>query len=80
MGADILDGGNGDDIFVLRIGDGSDTIVDFNLGGDRLGLGNGLQFDNLSFAGNNILSGEEVLASLDGINTEELTSSDFSVI
>ena len=80
VGADSLDGGNGDDVFVLRVGDGVDTIVDFNLGSDRLGLADGLQFDNLNFAGNNILSSEEVLAILDGIDTEQLTTSEFSTI
>jgi ELWxxDGT repeat protein len=86
IGNDTLDGGNGDDTFVLRMGDGSNTIVDFNLGGlngiggDQLGLADGLQFTDLTFAGNNILVGEEVLATLEGVNTEELNASDFSVI
>jgi ELWxxDGT repeat protein len=86
IGNDTLDGGNGDDTFVLRMGDGSNTIVDFNLGGlngiggDQLGLADGLQFADLSFAGNNILAGEEVLATLEGVNTEELNASDFSLI
>jgi ELWxxDGT repeat protein len=86
IGNDILDGGNGDDTFILRMGDGSNTIVDFNLGGlkgiggDQLGLADGLQFTDLSFAGNNILAGEEVLATLEGVNTEELNASDFSLI
>jgi ELWxxDGT repeat protein len=83
IGNETLDGGNGDDIFVLSSDAGSDTIVDFNLGGnlniggDQLGLANGLQFDDLSFAGQNILVGEQVLVTLNGINTEQLTSGDF---
>jgi ELWxxDGT repeat protein len=80
IGNDTLDGGNGNDTFVLRLGDGSDTILDFNLGGDSLGLADGLQFDDLSFANNTIFAGEEVLASLDGINTEQLSSTDFSAV
>jgi ELWxxDGT repeat protein len=86
IGNDTLDGGNGDDTFVLRMGDGSNTIVDFNLGGingiggDQLGLADGLQFADLSFTGNNILAGEEVLATLEGVNVEELNATDFSVI
>lgn len=86
VGNDTLDGGNGDDVFVLSSNAGSDTIVDFNLGGnlniggDQLGLANGLQFDDLSFAGQTILVGEQVLVTLDGINTEELTSGDFKTI
>jgi ELWxxDGT repeat protein len=86
VGNDTLDGGNGDDVFVLSSDAGSETIVDFNLGGklniggDQLGLANGLQFDDLSFAGQTILVGEQVLVTLDGINTEELTSGDFKTI
>jgi ELWxxDGT repeat protein len=80
IGDDTLDGHNGDDIFVLKSNAGSDTIVDFRLGSDRLGLANGLQFDDLSFANNTILAGEKVLATLNGINTEQLTSSDFKTI
>jgi ELWxxDGT repeat protein len=86
VGNDTLDGGNGDDVFVLSSDAGSDTIVDFNLGGnlniggDQLGLADGLQFDDLIFAGQNILIGEQVLVTLDGINTEELTSGDFKTI
>ena len=80
IGDDTLDGHNGDDIFVLESDAGSDTIVDFSLGSDRLGLANGLQFDDLSFANNTILAGEEVLATLNWINTEQLTSSDFKTI
>jgi ELWxxDGT repeat protein len=80
FGFDNLDGGAGDDIFALRSGSGSDTIVDFDLGGDRLGLAGGLQFDDLSFTGNKIMVGEELLASLDGINTEQLTADNFDSI
>jgi ELWxxDGT repeat protein len=80
FGFDVLDGGAGQDTFALRSGGGSDTIVDFNLEGDRLGLAGGLQFDDLSFAGNDIMIGEELLASLNGINTEQLTSNNFDSI
>ncbi|MFM2311660.1 MAG: hypothetical protein RLZZ04_936 [Cyanobacteriota bacterium] len=80
FGFDTLDGGAGEDLFALRSGGGSDTIVDFNLDGDRLGLAGGLQFEDLSFAGNDIMIGEELLASLNGINTEQLTSNNFDSI
>jgi ELWxxDGT repeat protein len=80
IGDDTLDGRSGDDIFVLKSDAGSDTIVDFRLGSDRLGLANGLQFDDLSFANDTILAGEEVLVTLNWINTEQLTSSDFKTI
>ncbi len=77
---DHLNGENGEDIFVLRPSAGSDTIADFDLGSDRFGLADGLQFDDLSFSGNNILAGGEVLASLEGVNTEQLSSTDFSAV
>jgi ELWxxDGT repeat protein len=80
IGNDTLDGLSGDDIFVLKSGAGADRILDFNLGSDRLGLAKGLQFDDLSFVGQTILAGEEVLVTFDGINTEQLTSSDFKTI
>jgi ELWxxDGT repeat protein len=80
FGFDTLDGGAGDDIFTLRSGSGSDTIVDFDLNSDRLGLADGLQFDDLSFTGNKIMVGEELLVSLDGINTEQLTLDNFDAI
>jgi Ca2+-binding RTX toxin-like protein len=86
IGNDTLDGGNADDVFVLRSGDKADTIVDFNLGGnlniggDRFSLADGLQFDDLSFSGNNILAKGEVLASLEGVNAEQLSSTDFSAV
>lgn len=80
IGDDNLNGGNGEDIFVLRTGAGSDNIFDFNLGSDRFGLGDGLQFDDLSFSGNNILAGGEVIASLAGVNAEQLTYDNFQAI
>ena len=79
-GFDFLEGGQGDDIFVIRNSVGRDTIIDFDLGSDILGLADGLEFDSLSFSGSNILVGREVLANLVGINTEEFTSSDFRTI
>jgi ELWxxDGT repeat protein len=81
IGNDILRGRSGDDIFVLKSGAGSDQIFDFNspfyLGTDRLGLADGLQFEDLSFADHNILLGAEVLATLSEIDTEQLTSDNF---
>jgi ELWxxDGT repeat protein len=79
-GNDTLKGNSGYDVFVLKSDAGSDTIVDFRLGIDRLALANGLQFDDLSFANDTILADEEVLVTLNWINTEQLTSSDFKTI
>jgi ELWxxDGT repeat protein len=78
FGFDTLNGGEGDDVFSLISGGGTDTIQDFSLGSDRLSLTGSLQFADLSFADNNVLLGEEVLATLGGINTEQLTADNFS--
>ena len=80
LGNDTLTGGGGADLFVLRAGDGTDTIADFELGTDSLGLSSGLQFDNLTFSSHSISLGEEVLADLNGIDTKQLTSNDFDFI
>jgi Ca2+-binding RTX toxin-like protein len=77
LGSDTLTGGNGEDIFVFAAGEGIDTINDFSLGSDKIGLTGGLTFGNLSFSGNEILMGSDVLAVLTGVNTNTLTASNF---
>ena len=63
-GLDFLYGGPGADRFVLKSGNGSDRILDFNgIGGDKFAL-SGLNFGQLSFNNNQILFGSEVLASV----------------
>ncbi|CCI03457.1 Calx-beta domain-containing protein [Microcystis aeruginosa] len=63
-GLDILSGGSGADRFVLAAGNGSDRILDFNaLEGDLFVL-SGLNFGQLSFNSNQILSGIEALAQV----------------
>jgi len=88
-GDDLLDGGNGDDtlrgglgedIFVFAAGEGIDTITDFSLGTDKIGLTGGLTFGQLSFSGNEILMGSDVLAVLTGVNTNTLTASNFVTV
>ena len=103
VGADILtgDGGaddyarggsTGTDTFILRLGDGgnsltnADTITDFQDGTDVLGLDNGLQYTDLAIAqgtGDNasdtiISSGSEYLAILQGINASNINYMDFA--
>ena len=80
LGTDTLTGGNGQDIFVFASGEGIDTITDFKLGTDQIGLTEGLTFGNLSFSGNQILMGSEVLAVLTGVNTNTLTASNFGSV
>jgi len=77
LGSDTLTGGNGQDIFVFAAIEGIDTITDFNLERDKIGLTEGLTFGNLSFTGNEILIGSDVLAVLTGVNTNTLTASNF---
>jgi len=80
LGNDTLTGGNGQDIFVFAPGEGIDTITDFNLERDKIGLTEGLTFGNLSFSGNEILIGSDVLAVLTGVNTNTLTASNFVAV
>jgi len=80
LGTDILTGGNGKDIFVFASGEGIDTITDFKLGSDQIGLAEGLTFGNLSFSGNEILIGSDVLAVLIGVNTNTLTAANFVTV
>ncbi len=81
LGNDTLTGGYGGDVFVFASGDGTDTITDFSLGqGDQIGLAGGLTFENLSFSGNNIIFGTEVLAVLTEVNTNTLTVANFLTV
>jgi Ca2+-binding RTX toxin-like protein len=82
IGKDTLTGGNGSDQFFLASKEGIDIITDFSKGTDLIALSGGLSFAQLSFAGNNILvtSTLEIWATLTGINTTTLTSSDFTSV
>ena len=80
LGDDTLIGADGSDTFILDSGAGTDTIVDFEQNTDLIRLGSSLQFEDLTFSGNAIASGEEVLANLNGVNTEQLTANDFEEI
>ncbi len=80
-GNDRLTGGNGGDTFVLALGEGTDTITDFSAE-DVIGLVGGLGIGDLSFVGNDIVATgtNEVLATLIGIDTASLNSSQLVVI
>ena len=80
IGFDILTGGAGSDRFILQKDRGSDSIVDFRLGSDKLVLAGDLEFEDLTLSGNIIKSENEILATLIGVNTSNLTSSDFTMI
>jgi ELWxxDGT repeat protein len=79
-GFNVLKGGVGNDLFVIREGNGRDKIADFKIGSDLIGLAEGLEIDDLTLSGNKIEFGNDLLATLDGVNTSNLTESDFTVI
>jgi Ca2+-binding RTX toxin-like protein len=70
-GNDVISGGAGHDTFVLRETHGTDTILDFNLEDDLIGLKGGLAVTDLSVTPNNgntqIKFGTEVLAILEDV-------------
>ncbi|MGF1491151.1 MAG: esterase-like activity of phytase family protein [Microcoleaceae cyanobacterium] len=94
QGDDLLSGGEGDDIlhgdsgnlfggadtFVLAAGEGTDTIVDFEIGIDMIAL-EGLTFADLELTSENssvrVVQGEETLAKVEGVDA--LTEADFTV-
>ncbi len=59
-GNDVLEGGYGNDIYVFNLGDGQDTINDWQ-GSNSLKLGDGITASNLLFTSTN---GEDVIISL----------------
>ncbi|NEQ51887.1 MAG: S8 family serine peptidase, partial [Leptolyngbya sp. SIO3F4] len=83
LGNDTLTGGNGStsfaeiDTFVLSAGTGTDTITDFELGIDLIGL-SGITTQDLSFNANTIQFGSETLAILNGI--QNASAVDFVIV
>ncbi|MBE9064303.1 DVUA0089 family protein [cf. Phormidesmis sp. LEGE 11477] len=84
---DNFSNGSGSDLFVFGNGDGTDTILDFEVGIDRIGLVEGeLMFADLTITqdGNNALLGVtssgETLAILNGVQASALTQSSFEVV
>jgi ABC-type amino acid transport substrate-binding protein len=88
-GDDLLNGGKGRDIFVLTPGNGTDTIADFTIGQDLLGLAGGLKFEQLTItqgtgtqAGDTLIrlaSTGAVLASLAGSSAISITPAMFTL-
>jgi len=82
-GNDRLYGGLGNDTFVLAIGEGTDTIYDFDLGDDVFGLAEGLTFEALSFnmigTTTQISVEDELLAAVNDF-TDTLSSTDFVAV
>jgi Ca2+-binding RTX toxin-like protein len=86
LGNDSLTGGSGNDIFVLKTGQGFDVIADFTVGQDLMGLSGGLSFGQLAITQNtqgtiikNVLTGEE-LGVMIGVSANAITSANFRLI
>ena len=87
---DRLTGGAGRDTFVLATGEGFDTIVDFKLGQDWLGLVNNLRVEQLTITQGtgknsndtliNFTNSNEALALLSGVQAERITPDIFTFV
>jgi Ca2+-binding RTX toxin-like protein/pimeloyl-ACP methyl ester carboxylesterase len=83
LGRDQLKGGTGMDIFVLQPSNENDLIIDFVDGSDKLGLANGLTFEDLYIRGIGsytiigLQDNYEILATLLRVNSSNLEISDF---
>ncbi|WP_413168020.1 calcium-binding protein [Capilliphycus salinus ALCB114379] len=83
---DDFSGGSGSDLFVFGNGDGTDTITDFDITEDLIGLVEGeLTFDEIAIASSDmgatisVIETGETLAILQGIDSDELTPELFAV-
>lgn len=86
LGNDVLtgddfSGGQGSDTFVLAIGEGTDTIVDYETGIDFIGLVDGLSFGQLSISQSGadalINLSDETLAVVQNVSASTLTETAF---
>ncbi|MEA5500170.1 alkaline phosphatase [Limnoraphis robusta] len=77
---DDFSGGQGSDTFVLAVGEGTDTIVDFEVGIDLLALKGDLSADELSISqvgsDTEVSFGSEILAILTGVDAASLIAAD----
>ncbi|MEM1367584.1 MAG: LamG-like jellyroll fold domain-containing protein [Cyanobacteria bacterium P01_H01_bin.15] len=71
LGNDILTGGGGVDTFELSVGEGTDTITDFELAVDKLALTGELTQAALTFGGSEIRFENEVLVVLTGVDVSD---------
>ena len=83
-GNDTLSGGAGKDYFAIQTSFGSDVVLDFTDGTDSIGLAGGLTFEQLTITGSNgntlISRGNELLATLTGVDVSLITNTDFTVL
>ncbi|AFY82887.1 DUF4347 domain-containing protein [Oscillatoria acuminata] len=84
LGNDTLIGGIGEDIFAFREGDGVNLVLDFEVGIDRIGLAEGLTFEQLSITQGtgvtNISVGGELLVALNNVDAAMITQGDIVLI
>jgi CHRD domain/RTX calcium-binding nonapeptide repeat (4 copies) len=80
-GRNILFGNGGSDVFKLKKGADMNIIKDYK-SIDRLSLGNGMQFDDLTISQQGrstmISAGQDVLAKLNGVTSNQITESSFT--
>ncbi|MEO0490755.1 MAG: phytase, partial [Cyanobacteria bacterium J06659_2] len=81
---DDASGGQGSDTFVFAMGEGTDTITDFEIGIDLIGLADGLSLGQLAIRqqGNDALIsvGAETLVLLQGVQSTMLDDAHFVVV
>lgn len=84
LGDDLISGGAGADVFVIAANTGTDTIVDFEVGVDLLGLAGGLTFEQLTLIQEEettiIQVGDTSIVRLSGILVEQLTATNFLAV
>ena len=83
LGNDELTGGKGNDTFIFALGEGTDTVLDYEVGEDLIGLA-GLTFGDVSIGqvggDATISSSGELLAVLVGVDSSTLAEPDFLFI
>jgi hypothetical protein len=85
-GGNLISGGAGADKFYILSGDipaTTNTIIDFDMGTDVLGIrgqGAGFDFNDLTLIDNSIIVGNTTIAILNGVDTTRLTATNFSFI
>nr|MDJ0846717.1 putative Ig domain-containing protein [Crocosphaera sp.] len=81
---DTLIGKGGRDIFVLQSNQGTDTIADFELGIDQIGLADGLTYGSLSLADvgsdTSVMFNNNEIGIIKGVQSTDLNSNDFVAV
>ena len=84
QGNDMLSGGAGVDTFVFGSATGTDVVMDYTDGSDKIALTGGLTFAQLSLTqgaqGTEIRVGDQLMATLTNVQVTALAADDFSAI